>query len=254
VYLHKEVIGPCELYLGDCRTILPTLAPVDVVITDPPYSGLRGGMTIKNRHLASVRHATVTVGAELGTPAALPLIQDVARYGAIVFSSYLCLDACIAALGGKRLALVVWHKHNSMPPAQNVPWQVNEYAWVVQYRPGITWHGLRTHYAIPMLQAGCIAGERIVCDGKAVHPAQKPLALMEALLCPGMQTVCDPYMGLGTTGLACLKTGRAFVGIEIEEKYFRIAVRRIEEAYKQLTLFPVQPTRPVGTSKQLTFV
>lgn len=87
---------------------------------------------------------------------------------------------------------------------------------------------------------------RIVDDkGKAVHPTQKPVALMERLILPEFRTVADPFMGLGTTLVACVRHGRAGIGIEREPKFFDIACRRVEEAYRQPRLWPdAQPGVP----------
>jgi DNA modification methylase len=83
------------------------------------------------------------------------------------------------------------------------------------------------------------------------HPTQKPLSLMEWCLkfVPKARTILDPFMGSGTTGVACVKLGRSFIGIEIEPRYFDIACRRIEEATRQRDLLvdaPV-PVHPVET-------
>lgn len=82
--------------------------------------------------------------------------------------------------------------------------------------------------------------------GKAPHPTTKPLPLMRelvSLFTADRDVILDPFMGSGTTGIACAKMGRKFIGIEIDEKYFDIACRRIEEAYKQPDMFiaPVEP-------------
>jgi site-specific DNA-methyltransferase (adenine-specific) len=78
------------------------------------------------------------------------------------------------------------------------------------------------------------------------HPCPKPVAWMrwivERASLPG-ETVFDPFMGSGTTGVACAKLGRKFIGIEIEPKYFDIACRRIEQAYAQPDMFVAQPKR-----------
>ena len=79
---------------------------------------------------------------------------------------------------------------------------------------------------------------KALLDGKE-HPTQKPVELMQWCLgfLPDADTILDPFMGSGTTGVACVNLGRKFVGIEIEERYFDIAIRRIEEAYRQPRLF-----------------
>ena len=78
------------------------------------------------------------------------------------------------------------------------------------------------------------------------HPAVFPVALPEHLLRSFTEIgdiACDPFMGSGTTGVACVKTGRKFIGIEIEPKYFDIACRRISDALKQPDMF-VAPRAP----------
>ena len=72
------------------------------------------------------------------------------------------------------------------------------------------------------------------------HPTQKPVGIMEWVIShlpAETQTIIDPYMGSGTTGVACAKMGKIFVGIEREQKYFDIACKRIEQAYAQGDMF-----------------
>lgn len=78
------------------------------------------------------------------------------------------------------------------------------------------------------------------------HPTQKPVRLMELCLDmhPKAKTVCDPFMGSGTTGVACARMGLQFTGIERERKYFDIACRRIEQAYAQPRLFTEEKPVP----------
>ena len=82
-----------------------------------------------------------------------------------------------------------------------------------------------------------------------LHPSQKPAALMRWCLgfLPGAETILDPFMGSGTTGVACVQLQRRFIGIELDETYFDIACKRIEEAYKQPSLFPAEKPKPPKT-------
>ena len=92
----------------------------------------------------------------------------------------------------------------------------------------------------------------IARDG-AVHPTQKPVELMTWCLSfiPSADTILDPFMGSGTTGVAAVKLGRKFIGIEIEPKYFDIACRRISEALKQPDLFIEKPNPAVQEAMDL---
>ena len=87
-------------------------------------------------------------------------------------------------------------------------------------------------------------------DGGKLHPTQKPLALMKWCLdfIPDARTILDPFMGSGTTGVACGIRGRKFIGIELEERYFDIACKRIEEAYKQPDMFIPSPAKAEDNS------
>ncbi len=78
------------------------------------------------------------------------------------------------------------------------------------------------------------------------HPTQKPVALMQWCFgfLPEASTILDPFMGSGTTLVACAKMGRAGIGIEVDEGYFETACRRVREAYAQPDLLIAQPPRP----------
>jgi DNA modification methylase len=82
------------------------------------------------------------------------------------------------------------------------------------------------------------------------HIAEKPLEIIETLVGVSSvgSTVVDCFMGSGTTGVACVRTGRKFVGVELEPRYFDIACRRIEQAYAQGRLFEPEATKPEQAS------
>lgn len=229
------------LHHGDCLEFMRTLpaGSVDAVITDPPYPNLKGGL----KHMVGGVHPrtqpTVTVGTPWGNELeALRECQRVARYGAIVFCSWHSVGEIRELLGGEAVGLLTWYKRNSQPSFRNRPHYQCEYAWLIEYASGMNWKPIKTFYDIPGLPAGCFATERILEEGtkKAAHPTQKPLSLMRALVEAAPASVLDPYMGTGTTGEACLKTGRNFIGIEIDAGYFDIARKRIESAQMQPAL------------------
>lgn len=207
-----ERIGDATLYLGDCREILPTLERVDAVVTDPPY-GLGdkwqgGGGGKKSSWTFNPAEAMSWDGSTVEGVENLPKLSD----QTIIW-------------GGNYYALppsrcwFVWDKK------QNDQWTTGqaELAWTNIDRP------VRVFRLAQCEQAN---------EGPKFHPTQKPLSLMQ--WCIGWttgETIFDPFMGSGTTGVACMKLGRKFIGIEIEPKYFDIACKRIEEAWKQPRLF-----------------
>lgn len=220
------------IYHGDCREILPHLPEVDMVLTDPPYIGLKGGLVYKHSGVAKSYTDSVTVGDPWN--ASLDFLAEFDRLcqlGAFVFCSYHFVDQIPAKLPSfKRAGLVTWQKRNSPYPVNNVPHFTTELIWAFRKGPGLNWRSIKTHYDIPLLQAGCMASERIVDEtGKAQHPAQKPIEPISNLLIVGGDSILDPFMGSGTTLIAAKNLNRKAIGIEIEEKYCEIAVKRLAQ-------------------------
>jgi len=219
------IIGDATLYCGDCLDILPTLPRVDAVVTDPPYGlgdkwqgGGGGKRSSWNFDPAEARSwdGKTAQGAE----ALVGLADTTVIWGGNYY-----------ALPPSRCWLV-WDK------GQPDTWTTGqcELAWTNIDRP------VR---AFRMCQA--VAHDEM---RPKTHPTQKPVSLLAWCLkwIPDAETILDPFMGSGTTGVACAKLGRRFIGIEIEPKYFEIACRRIEEAYKQPRLFDEPKAKPVQTN------
>jgi site-specific DNA-methyltransferase (adenine-specific) len=211
------VIGNATLYHGDCLEILPTLPKVDAVVTDPPYgiSHKSGGGT--GGKWANVKHQGVTIAgdSEPFDPSAwLSLDVPVVMWGANFYSDKLP--------GGGWL---IWDKR---PGIEDMVFNRSdsELAYFSGSKTVKTirhlWHGL------------CRATE----IGEHHHPTQKPVAVMEWCVKQlDAQTILDPFMGSGTTGVACMNLGRKFIGIELEKKYFDISCERIDQAQRQSRMF-----------------
>lgn len=232
------------LHLGDCLEYMRGMADksVDAVVTDPPYPGLKGGLSYATSGVSASTLPTLTVGTPWGNELeALRECRRVARYGAIVFCSWHSIGMVRDLLGGEAVGLVTWYKRNSQQSFRNRPHYMCEYAWLIEYAPGMNWKPIKTFYDIAGLPAGCFSSERILTEGtqQAAHPAQKPVQLMKMLLQAAPQSVLDPYLGTGTTGVACCEIGKDFIGCEISEEYFKIAQKRIAEAQMQLPLLEV---------------
>ena len=214
-----ERIGNATLYLADCLTVLSDVQ-AEAVVSDPPYgighaTSARGPADgARGRHRTGVQASKPIIGDDKPfDPAPLLRFPEVLVWGADHFSAHLP--------AGRWLA---WNKLGDMEPWDS--FSDVEFAWLS--KPGAS--RIYSHLWKGMCQKG--SGTR------RYHPTQKPVELME--WCLGFiegRTVLDPYMGVGTTGIACIKHGRQFIGVEIEPQYFEIACQRIENAQRQETLF-----------------
>jgi DNA modification methylase len=224
--MREERIGPHRLILGDCLEVMPTLGKVDAVVTDPPY-GLGdlwqgGGGNGKNSWKFDPKEAK---GWDASAPLWLP--EVIGDTPAIIWGgNYMPFPVSRAWL--------VWDK--GIPDFTTGH---SELAWTNLNQP------VRNFKLCPNVMTPTGA------DGKKKHPTQKPVALMEWCLgfLPNAKTILDPFMGSGTTGVACQKLGRAFIGIELDPEYFAIACKRVDEAMRQPDLFIAPaPDKPVQES------
>jgi DNA modification methylase len=221
----KVEIGNATLYLGDCMDILPTLPKVDAVITDPPYGIGENAHRVASRSKLAKTTDYGDFDWDKAPPAA-PVIEA-------------CVSAGKSAIlwGGNYFELppargwLIWDKVNSGNFADaemawtNLPMSVRMYRQM--------WNG--------MIREGDERGQ------VRVHPTQKPLGLMRWCIdwTKNAETILDPFMGSGTTGVAAIQLGRKFIGIEREPKYFDIACQRIEQAVAQGQLFAPEPAKQI---------
>ncbi|HJZ04521.1 MAG TPA: site-specific DNA-methyltransferase [Patescibacteria group bacterium] len=225
------VIGDCTLYLGDCLEILPTLAAgsVDAVITDPPY-----GIDYQSaRRIDSQRFAKLygDKGIELNWLNELPRIVKNSACLEIFCRWDVAEHFRLAIQGNWSIkSQVIWDRgihglgdlNGQYAPCHDNLWFATRGEWSFPgKRP-------RSIYRIDRLSAS-----------ELLHPTQKPLPLIKRIIMDITNPddfVLDPFMGSGTTGVACVQTGRRFIGIEIDPGYFAIAEKRIREAQMQLRM------------------
>jgi site-specific DNA-methyltransferase (adenine-specific)/modification methylase len=219
----KEVLAEgVECILGDCAQILPTLSAFDAVVTDPPY-GIGADQWMAKDSGNKRRNSAASKGVYRHTdwdvrpisPAVMEMVQSSARWNIIFGGNYYSLPASTCWL--------VWDKENGDNGFAdcelawtNLPKAVRRIKWM--------WNG--------MLRKN---GEE-----REGHPTQKPLEVMKwaiGHLPPPNFSILDPFMGSGTTGVACVNLGKQFTGIERERKYFDIACERIARAQAQERLF-----------------
>lgn len=236
-----EQIGDCTLYLGDCLEVMPTLELVDHIIADPPYEQ-------RMQHL----HAKFKLRRTDGGPQRKVLdfgsVQDIRDpfldFVPVLNGGWLLTFCNVEGVGEWQKAILarkmkfkttcIWNKPDSTP-------KLNGQGPALSYECiTTTWCG--TGHA--RWNGGGKRGVFTHCTNNrerhGEHPTEKPVSLMKelvSLFTNKGQTILDPFMGSGTTGVACVKLGRKFIGIELEEKYFGIACERIRKAYDQPDLF-----------------
>lgn len=229
--IREEVIGDCRLILGDCKEVLQGIEYVDALVTDPPYGIGESAGKAKTRTsgLASRSRDASRYQRDYGNddwddePAHAEIADAIkrARWSVVFGGNYYNLPPTSCWL--------VWDKLNG-----DTDFADCELAWTnlpkAVRRIRFLWHG-------------CMRRER---DVAKEHPTQKPVDVMkwaiEHVPSPS-RVILDPFMGSGTTGVAAVKLGRSFIGIEREPKYFDIARRRIEAAYAQPDLFVPRPSK-----------
>jgi len=223
--MREEIIGDCRLILGDCVQVLYGIEQHDAVVTDPPYGiGEAAGKAKTRKGLGPTRDYgddawdNNPISEDL-----LHMLVEAGRWKIIFGGNYYALPATSCWL--------VWDKLNGDNDFADC-----ELAWTnlpkAVRRIRYLWNG--------MLRAN---GEE-----RGDHPTQKPVGVMSWALShlpAGTRTVIDPFMGSGTTGVACVAAGMAFTGIERETRYFDAACRRMEAAYKQPRLFSEPVAKPV---------
>ena len=229
---YQTADGAVQLWLGDALDILPTLEPgsVDAVVTDPPYGmGNNGDTTrftggscgIHRRGMGKVRP---------------PIVGDDRPFDPSPW-----LDFPRVVLWGSN------HYGARLPVGTTLVWlkRPDDLFGTFLSDAEVAWmkggHGV---YAFRQDWAGF---SRIATDGNTLHQNQKPVRMMAWCLkrakVPAGGLVLDPYMGVATTGIACIRTGRRFLGIEIDERYFNLARERIERELNRTPLF--DPPTPV---------
>lgn len=241
-----EKIGECTLILGDCLEVLPTLAVhVDAVVSDPPYGvELTAKRTKHNEIKASTTYAD-------DPETILALVND-------AFGMCLAHTTRMIITPGTRLM-------QSYPKAKSIGtiYSANgagRDTWGFGCNHPILYYGTCPYLANglgsrPNSFYSAHPGMHVTGENKIDHPCPKPIDWMLWLVNRGSlkgQTVLDPFMGSGTTLVACAKLGRKGIGIEIDPGYFDIACRRVEEAYRQPDFFVERPTPPVQEAMDLS--
>ena len=249
-----EIIGDATLWLGDALEVMEGLGTVDAIVTDPPYCS--GAVSEASRSAAKgqgLRSENIVklgwfVGDNMGTAGLASLLRSMAFRGLnilraegslLVFCDWRMvpnLAPTIESAGLRFQNLVVWDK-GMMGLGMGFRAQ---HEIILHYTAGSPkYHDLGTSNVIRTSRVSAVDRE---------HQTQKPVELMEALLnvvCPTGGTVLDPFMGSASTGVAAIKRGMKFIGIERDADHFQVACQRIDAAWKQPRLFEEPAPKPI---------
>ena len=223
--------GDCSLYLGDCLDILPQLGAgsVDAVVTDPPY-----GIA----YISGMRKPETSFGLmnsdDITNAAWLIFVPRIIKIGGAIycFSRWDVLGIwkhLFEFFGLSVKNCIVWDKEQGGMGDLSGSYSPSHEMILLATRGKHLLNGNRPKDVIRIQRM----------SGQRVHPTEKPIELMRELILNSTDagtTILDPFMGSGTTGVACVQTGRKFIGIEIEPKYFDIAVKRIQQAQLQIRM------------------
>ena len=256
----EEIIGDCRLLLGDCRAILPTVGEVDAVVTDPPYCS--GGFSEAGKQAAKGMGLRSETIRDIGW-----FVNDNMTAAGLCWLMSHVAGWCRESLkrGGTLTAFTDWRMAGPLAPAIE--------AAGFRYQNLIVWakpsaglgsgfraqHELALHFSngtptyFSASHGNVISAGRVY-SGARQHQTEKPVDLISAIVetvSPPGGIVLDPFMGSGTTGVACISEGRSFIGIEIDEGYFNIACKRIRDEYARPRLALEPAPQPVQEGFEL---
>jgi DNA modification methylase len=260
--MRKVEIGNATLYCGDCLEILPEIGKVDAVVTDPPY-GITNCKWDKAADLSILWDNTNLLISFCEEPYTSTLILNNkkafkekliwekhrpanfgnAKYRHLKYTEEIIVMAKSAHTFNPQMQPRTSDRVRQAQKGNSKQWRTNrkdtqEVSFGTQYAPR-DWNTFNPDLKYPgnILR---FPGVVSTAKEKTEHPTQKPLKLLEYLVLTysnAKELILDPFMGSGTTGVACIKSGRRFIGIEINEKYFDIACKRIAESMEQGKLF-----------------
>lgn len=227
--MRVEQIGDCTLYLGDCLEVLPTLeaGSVDAVVTDPPF--FTPATHYQSRVGWARRWSDMSVLSTWWGVICEALRKTISDNGHVLTfcnaDSYPAFYPPMFNLWDK-LVCLVWDKDR---PGLGRVWR-HQHELIIAARNSGAYEPKDGRLRADVLRC------KATLSRNREHPVEKPPEMLAELITactPEGGTVLDPFMGSGTTGVACVQTGRKFIGIEIDEGYFEIACKRIREAQMQ---------------------
>jgi DNA modification methylase len=237
--IEPVIIGRATLYLGDCRDVLPVIRGADLVCTDPPYLVSKGGYASNLQleggfggWMKDYGNQGDIVECNLEFSEWMPLVFAALKDRAQAYfmsngRNVKTMQSAAEDAGFRFHTLLVWDKRAALP---NKYYQnVTEFGLFMFKGKARTINDPASKNLVSIFQRD-----------ETPHPTEKPVELMRYWIGNSSQagnTVLDPFMGSGTTGVASLQAGRCFIGIEKDERFFAMACKRVEQAQRQGSLF-----------------
>ncbi|MBQ2174503.1 MAG: site-specific DNA-methyltransferase [Alphaproteobacteria bacterium] len=225
-----------RLVRGDCLKTLSDIeaGSIDLLVTDPPYrttsrgnAGNSGGMLQKEINKKGQVFSCNSIDCKDYAPEFYRILKDGSH--CYVMTNHVNLINMLNTFteaGFHFIKCLIWNKGNKIMGQ----YYMSQYEYIMFFRKGkgikINHCGTSDILSVPNVKT---KGE----DGKNLHDTEKPIELMKILIENSSKendVVIDPFMGIGSTGVACRDSGRKFIGVELDEKYFEIAKRRIDDA------------------------
>lgn len=229
-------IGDCTLICGDSLDAMREIPPVDLIATDPPYEINYQSNRCKNgprfNRLANDQCAPVEWIKAAPSAAAIVCFHE--WRNAEAFRT--ALESC----GWPVKSQIVWDR---------VIHGMGDLCASFAPQHDLAWWACRPTFKFQSTRPSTVLRFQRVDPDKMVHPTEKPVALMEHIIercSPRGSTILDPFAGSFTTAVACIRTGRKFIGIELDEGYFEIGCRRVREEYERMTLYQPPPREVQG--------
>jgi DNA modification methylase len=228
--VREVTIGNCRLIQGDCLEVMPALGKVDAVVTDPPYGvGYQGSITKHGKN--GFAYASFDDTSENIERICVPAVRMAVS-----------LATCAIVTPGNTNAFK-YDEPRSLG-AIYYPSGANSGPWGFVCSQPLFYYGKDPYLANALGRLPNAFATTEATDRSILHPCPKPIKVMEWMVSRvslSGHSVLDPFMGSGTTGVACVNLGRSFIGIELDPGYFDIAVKRITDAHKQADMFIAKP-------------
>ena len=231
-----------DLRQGDCLELMKDIPDnsIDLIVTDPPYrvtsrgsAGNSGGMLQKKINKQGKVFSFNDISCKQYAPEFYRILKEGTHcYIMTNHTNLIEMLNVFTNVGFKFVKCLIWNKGNKIMGQ----FYMNQFEYIMFFRKGkakkINNCGTSDILEVP--------NKKTKINGKNIHDTEKPIDLMKILIensSKENEIVLDPFMGIGSTGVSCINTNRNFIGIELDEKYFEIAKKRIEETEEQLTLF-----------------